>query len=98
MTAIGDLGVSCTDVRALAAQVIACHISEAPLDSRIVIRRLEAAGWHAVRTKGSHRHFKHPTLPGLVTVPHPVRDLPVGTLRSIERQSGVSLRRTSDEE
>jgi predicted RNA binding protein YcfA (HicA-like mRNA interferase family) len=27
-----------------------------------------------------------------VTVPHPKKDLPAGTLRSIERQAGISLR------
>ncbi|MCC6621984.1 MAG: type II toxin-antitoxin system HicA family toxin [Deltaproteobacteria bacterium] len=31
----------------------------------------EADGWYEVRVKGSHRHFKHPDKPGIVTVPHP---------------------------
>jgi hypothetical protein len=31
--------------------------------------------------------------PGITTVPHPPRDIPVGTLRSIERQSDLKLRR-----
>jgi predicted RNA binding protein YcfA (HicA-like mRNA interferase family) len=57
-----------------------------------VITRLEADGWRQVRVSGSHHHFKHPAKPGLVTVPHPKRDLPVGTLRSIEKQSGLRLR------
>jgi predicted RNA binding protein YcfA (HicA-like mRNA interferase family) len=25
-------------------------------------------------------------------VPHPVRDIPIGTLRSIEKQAGIRLR------
>jgi predicted RNA binding protein YcfA (HicA-like mRNA interferase family) len=29
---------------------------------------------------------------GRVTVPHPKRDIPLGTLRSIEKQSGVQLK------
>jgi len=33
------------------------------------IRRLLADGWVHVRTTGSHRHFRHPTKPGTVTVP-----------------------------
>jgi predicted RNA binding protein YcfA (HicA-like mRNA interferase family) len=41
-----------------------------------------------VRTKGDHHQFKHPAKPGLVTVPHPKKDLPMGTLRSIYRQAG----------
>lgn len=64
----------------------------AVVDSRSVSRRLEARGWYLVRSKGSHWHFRHPERPGIVTVPHPVRELPLGTLRSIERQSGVRLR------
>lgn len=62
------------------------------MDSRTVIRKLEEAGWRLVRTRGSHHHFRHPERPGVVTVPHPRKDLPPGTLRSIERQSGVKLR------
>jgi predicted RNA binding protein YcfA (HicA-like mRNA interferase family) len=61
------------------------------VSSAEVIRRIRAAGWSQVRVKGSHRHFKHETRPGIVTVPHPKKDLPIGTLRSIERQSGVKL-------
>jgi predicted RNA binding protein YcfA (HicA-like mRNA interferase family) len=58
------------------------------MDSRQIIRRLEADGWQLVRTRGSHRQYKHPTKPGLVTVPHPRRDLPSGTLRNIFKQAG----------
>jgi predicted RNA binding protein YcfA (HicA-like mRNA interferase family) len=56
-----------------------------------VIKRIKAAGWQLARTKGSHQHFKHPAHPGIVTVPHPKKDLPIGTLKSIEKQSGVKL-------
>ncbi|MGN6143928.1 MAG: type II toxin-antitoxin system HicA family toxin [Mesorhizobium sp.] len=59
--------------------------------SRDVIRRLEADGWREVARKGSHKQFKHPTKAGRVTVPDPRRDIPIGTLRSIEKQSGVKL-------
>jgi predicted RNA binding protein YcfA (HicA-like mRNA interferase family) len=62
------------------------------MDSREVIRVLEADGWRLIRTKGSHRQYRHPARPGLVTVPHPRKDIPVGTLRSIERQAGLRLR------
>lgn len=62
------------------------------MNSREIIRAIETAGWEHVATKGDHRQFTHPSRPGRVTVPHPKRDLPSGTLRSIERQSGVKLR------
>jgi predicted RNA binding protein YcfA (HicA-like mRNA interferase family) len=62
------------------------------MNSREVIRQIEAAGWEIVRISGSHHHFKHPAKPGVVTVPHPKRDLPVGTIKSIEKRSGIKLR------
>jgi len=45
-----------------------------------------------VRVTGSHHHFRHETRPGTVTVPHPMKDMPSGTVRSIEKQSGAKLR------
>jgi predicted RNA binding protein YcfA (HicA-like mRNA interferase family) len=63
-----------------------------PLNSREVIRILQRDGWYHVGTTGDHWHLKHPTEPGKVTVQHPRKDIPIGTLRSIERQSGVKLR------
>ncbi|KAA3510496.1 type II toxin-antitoxin system HicA family toxin [Agrobacterium rosae] len=62
------------------------------MKSSDVISALKKAGWFDVATKGSHVQFKHAVLPGRVTVPHPKRDLPVGTLKSIEKQSGLKLR------
>ena len=60
------------------------------MSSRDVINRLKREGWRQVRSKGSHRQFKHPEISGLVTVPHPKQDIPKGTLRSIFRQAGWS--------
>jgi len=60
--------------------------------SRDVIKALRAAGFRKVRQEGSHLHFRHPDRPGIVTVPHPKSDLAIGTIKSIEKQSGVSLR------
>lgn len=55
---------------------------------RDIIRRSENDGWYLVRTRGSHRQYKHPTKPGLVTIPgHPNDELAPGTLRSILRQA-----------
>lgn len=36
-----------------------------------VIKRIGKAGWAEIRQTGSHKHFRHPTLPGTVTVPYP---------------------------
>jgi len=59
------------------------------VDSKQVIKLLEAEGWYLVRVKGSHHQFKHPSKPGLVTVKHPDADVPKGTLHSIRKQSGI---------
>jgi predicted RNA binding protein YcfA (HicA-like mRNA interferase family) len=55
---------------------------------RDVIKALEADGWYLVRTRGSHRQFKHLEKPGLVTVPGKLsKDLAIGTLHSIWKQA-----------
>lgn len=58
-------------------------------DSRKLIQVLEKNGWQHVGTTGSHHHFKHPERRGKITVPHPKRDLPIGTVRQIYRQAGL---------
>jgi len=63
------------------------------MNSREVLARLHADGWRITRQRGSHIQLSHPVKPGKTTVPHPLESISVGTLRSIERQSGVSLRR-----
>ncbi|MDT4851836.1 HicA toxin of bacterial toxin-antitoxin [compost metagenome] len=50
---------------------------------------IEADGWFLVRIRGSHHHFKHPTKPGLVTIPHPRKDLLPRTAASILNQAGL---------
>ncbi len=57
-----------------------------------IIKKLKADGWIEVRQAGSHKQFRHPTKPGTVTIPHPKADMAIGTIKSIERQSGVRLR------
>ena len=68
------------------------RLYDAYMHSRAIIRALEPAGWTRVAQKGSHVQFKHLERSGPVTVPHPSRDVPIGTLRSIEKQSGLKLR------
>jgi predicted RNA binding protein YcfA (HicA-like mRNA interferase family) len=59
------------------------------MNSSQVIRLLKANGWFLVHTVGSHHQFRHPTKPGKVTVPHPKKDLPLPTVRSILKQAGI---------
>ncbi len=62
------------------------------LSSREIIRQLKSDGWAEIRTSGSHHHFRHAVKPGLVTVPHPKRTLPKGTIRGTERQAGITFK------
>lgn len=63
------------------------------LSSREIIKLLQKDGWELVKITGSHHHFEHPEKRGKVTVPHPVKDMPIGTVKSIETQSGVNVRK-----
>ena len=58
------------------------------LSNSEIIRRLRRDGWAEVRVHGSHHQYRHPEKPGLVTVTHPLRDIPIGTLRNIFRIAG----------
>ncbi|GAA3436642.1 type II toxin-antitoxin system HicA family toxin [Kutzneria kofuensis] len=61
-----------------------------PIKVRDMIKEIEADGWYHVRTAGSHRHYKHATKPGIVTVAgKPSSDIPTGTERNIRKQAGL---------
>jgi predicted RNA binding protein YcfA (HicA-like mRNA interferase family) len=62
------------------------------LSSRELLRMLKADGWVLVAVDGDHHQFKHAARPGRVTVPHPRKDIPLPTLRSIYRQTGWDWR------
>ena len=62
------------------------------MDSKEIIKRLEGDGWQLVHVKGSHHKFKHPDICNPVTVPHPRKDLPIGTVKNIFRQAGWKWR------
>ena len=61
-----------------------------PLKVREVIRLLERNGWKEIRSKGSHRHFRHPEQPHLITVPgNEGKELAPGTLNAILKKAGL---------
>jgi predicted RNA binding protein YcfA (HicA-like mRNA interferase family) len=62
------------------------------MNSREVIKALARDGWYEVNQGGSHKQFKHPKKKGRVTVPDPRREIPIGTLKSIEKQAGIKLK------
>jgi len=58
------------------------------MEVRDVIKMIEADGWYLIRTKGSHRHYKHLSKPGRVTIAGRLNDdLAPGTLNSIVKQT-----------
>ena len=59
--------------------------------SREIIRILKRHGWEFHSSVGGHWHFKHAKLSGKVTVPHPRKDIPEATVRSIFRQAGIDV-------
>ncbi len=58
-----------------------------------VIRLMKEHGWYEVACVGDHHQFKHPTKAGRITIPHPKRDLPTGTVRSILKSAGIDDRK-----
>jgi predicted RNA binding protein YcfA (HicA-like mRNA interferase family) len=60
------------------------------MNSRVLIKKIKEDGWFLVNVVGSHQQFKHPTKKGKETIPHPKKDLPIGTVRSILKQAGIN--------
>lgn len=59
------------------------------MKSKDLIRELKKAGWVLDRVVGSHNIFKHPTIPGHLSVPHPKQDLGVGLVQKLLKQAGL---------
>lgn len=60
---------------------------------RQIEKVLFANGWILVRSNGSHRQFKHENTNKFTVVPyHGSKGLAIGTLKSIEKQTGLSFR------
>ena len=62
------------------------------MNSREVIRLLQAADFEWVGGKGDHRVFRHREIGRKVVVVHPERDVKIGLLIAYEKQSGIKLR------
>ena len=59
---------------------------------RQLIRVLEQDGWVMVRCRGDHRQFRREGSRYVITIAgHSHDDVPAGTLRNIERLSGLCL-------
>ena len=56
-------------------------------NSRTILARLKSEGWTEVSQRGSHVKLRHPQR-GVIVVPHPKKDLPIGTARNIAKSAG----------
>ena len=54
--------------------------------SKQIIKRLRKEGFELVSIRGSHHKYRKDDR--TIIVPHPKKDLPVGTARSIARMAG----------
>ena len=46
-------------------------------------------GWYLIKQVGSHKHYKHATKSGKVTIPSHSGDIDKGTANSILKQAGL---------
>lgn len=59
------------------------------MSSREVIKKLKKAGWKLDHVTGSHHVFKKAGNWRSISVPHPKKDLPIGTWKDILKQAGL---------
>jgi len=52
---------------------------------------LKADGWYEVNCVGDHHQFKHPRKSGRVTITHPKKDIPIGTIKQVQKQAVIKL-------
>ena len=58
--------------------------------SKDILKILFREGWYIKHQVGSHLQLVHPTKKGKVTLPHPKKELAVGTLKSILKQANLT--------
>lgn len=62
------------------------------MTAKEILKRLEQAGWYVARTKGSHHILRHPDRPSArTTVAMHRGDMKIGTIKAIEKDTGVKL-------
>lgn len=54
-----------------------------------LIKIVLADGWYEVSCNGSHHKFKHPSKKGIVVIPHPKKEMPIGTAEKILKMAGI---------
>ena len=63
------------------------------MNGKQIIDKLKAAGWTLARINGSHHIMEKDGMPRGIPVPsHGTKDIGVGLLANIQRQTGVKLK------
>ena len=61
--------------------------------SKEIIKILLEDGWYEYSSAtGSHHSFKHYVKKGRVVVPHPKKDLTIGTVKNIAKQAQIDIK------
>ena len=77
-------------IPAIPYRLTPCEVYNSEMKVRDAIRLIQQDGWFLVATRGSHRQYKHPRKPGLVTIAgKPSDELAPGTKNSILKQAGL---------
>jgi len=59
------------------------------MNSKDLIKQLEAAGWILRGVKRSHHIYMHPERGGHICVPHPKKDLSLGLIQKLLKQAAL---------
>ncbi len=65
---------------------------EVDVDGKTIIKILKESGWEHISTQGSHHKMKKAGMPPIIVPVHGKKDLKPGTLRNIERVTGIKLK------
>ena len=57
-----------------------------------IIKILEQNGWHEKRVRGGHHMFSNEKSQSIVVVSTSKSIMPIGTLKNIEKQSGIKFK------
>jgi predicted RNA binding protein YcfA (HicA-like mRNA interferase family) len=60
-------------------------------NSRKIKQHLEREGWVVVRISGDHYVMNHTNRKGRIVLYHPKKDLPLGTVKQIYKDSGWDI-------
>ena len=67
------------------------YLEKMPISGKLVIKSLKKLGWHIVSQSGSHVKLRKGSKITIVPI-HGNQDLPKGTLKSIEKQTGEQIK------